>query len=331
MRVAANRMWNASDKGHHRAGGEEVAHRERENARDARWSRAAAAMVGVPGVGDVLTRRRTGGTLDGGEIPRGQEPPGLGGGVTTMTRTDLRDRGWAGGRSMLPTLVFVAACSPTSPSVRNSIPTRSDCWQQQPTASLVSTGALAVDMGPNDRLEVSVAENPRDEDAFEGDSLVLRVRRSQDSEPLKMDFVSTYGQFELSLFDFTGDGIPEIILVTGMGRGTDVRSERLQVFDCASGNLERILVQPVSAFTSSCSHWSYERSIWVNFKRETRVLRLIQVRDEPVDPPLEDYPADAVLDFAYDHRAKVMKQTNDLLDDRPFMRPAAAAGASGRR
>jgi len=72
------------------------------------------------------------------------------------------------------------------------------------------------------------------EDAFPEDYFVLHMysldkegRRNVDLGSI--DFSSSYGEFKLQLFDLTGDGIEEFILIRGEGRGTSARKEYLEI------------------------------------------------------------------------------------------------------
>jgi len=56
------------------------------------------------------------------------------------------------------------------------------------------------------------------------------VTSERPSVNVQHDFVSTYDRYRVDVIDLTGDGIEEIVLVSGFGRGTSVRKEYLEVF-----------------------------------------------------------------------------------------------------
>jgi hypothetical protein len=213
---------------------------------------------------------------------------------------------------MLVVLVLGSSCLRSTVAVGDDATVASHSRSAQVLASLSVTGELEVGAGSSGRqLRVSVVADPEGASLFPEDNFTLRVHPpDQALEPLVMSFVSTYGLFELGVFDLTNDQVPDIILVTGVGRGTSVRGEILRVFDCASGTFHVILEEGVSGWFGSSAHWSYQRSILTRVAGNTSLLRLVLEHDIPGQSRLEDVtflPADSVRDYAYDRQAKQMK------------------------
>ena len=110
-------------------------------------------------------------------------------------------------------------------------------------------------------FEVSVTNiTPADagDQYFEGALLSLR----QSSNGVLMAehrFQSSYDIFRLDLIDLTLDGQPEHVLVTGIGRGTSVRAEWLEVLEVYDGAFRTVLKTPCSGFFGSGATWEYRR------------------------------------------------------------------------
>jgi hypothetical protein len=120
-------------------------------------------------------------------------------------------------------------------------------------------------------FELSFAETPQrksfivrvDHDsnyhgAFPEDQFVLQIYSpSATTKPILIHrFTSSYMEFDLKAEDLTGDGIEELILIQGVGRGSNVRSEKLIVFQWKGSNLIQILSMPFSGFCG-VNHWTY--------------------------------------------------------------------------
>ena len=103
-------------------------------------------------------------------------------------------------------------------------------------------------------------ETPKEGDAgFAGDHLVIHIRSPKDAELGAHTFVTSYGKFSLDLIDLDDDGEVECVVVSGMGRGTGVRSESLQVLCLGKGVLHARLSTPYSAYFGSGAWWGYKR------------------------------------------------------------------------
>jgi len=148
-------------------------------------------------------------------------------------------------------------------------------FRSRPTAGAPATRGVSAVCAIRDRGRVSLAPTdarpawtvtlePDEEPepwGFAADFHRLVIRRPEGA-PIVHRFVSTYGKATLHLRDLTGDGREELVLRTGMGRGTDVRSERIEVFGVGDGRLESLLTAPVSGWFSGArefgiGHWEY--------------------------------------------------------------------------
>jgi hypothetical protein len=104
--------------------------------------------------------------------------------------------------------------------------------------------------------DVSLDNNCPD---FPGDCMILSVYadRSVDHPLATMKFTSSYGFFDLSIVDVTGNGQGDFFLITGEGHGTDVRAETLNVYERNGDSFKKILSTPVSDYFG-VDRWWYE-------------------------------------------------------------------------
>jgi len=93
---------------------------------------------------------------------------------------------------------------------------------------------------------------------FPEDHFVLSIHRPPDMPKSVLDyrFASSYMDYQIKTVDLTGDGIEEIIMITGFGRGTMVRKETLKVFQWNQTHLSKLLSVP---FSDPC--WTYKLEI----------------------------------------------------------------------
>ncbi len=87
--------------------------------------------------------------------------------------------------------------------------------------------------------------------------LSVYAGRSVDHPLATMKFTSSYGFFDLSIVDATGDGQGEFFLITGEGHGTDVRAETLNVYERNGGSFKKILSTSISDYFG-VDRWWYE-------------------------------------------------------------------------
>ena len=93
-------------------------------------------------------------------------------------------------------------------------------------------------------------------------------------------FSSTYGKFELSVIDITGDGNEEFILIQGNGRGTNARQENVIVLKRSGQSLTQILNEPRSDYFGSGKLWWYQHRFIS--KASDTVLQLV-LENDPID------------------------------------------------
>jgi hypothetical protein len=94
--------------------------------------------------------------------------------------------------------------------------------------------------------------------AFPEDHFVLSIHRPPDRPKSVLDqrFVSSYMDYQAKAVDLTGDGVEEIIMITGTGRGTMVRRETLRGLQWNQAHLSTLLSVP---FSDPC--WNYKLEI----------------------------------------------------------------------
>lgn len=131
-------------------------------------------------------------------------------------------------------------------------------------------------------------------------------------KPLRTSLTSSYGLFRIFLADLTGDGVEEIVTITGEGSGTSARVEYLVVNQWAGSTLRQLLRTEVSEFFGPMEKWWYEP----RFARDvdTQRIRLsLQLRHEPpTDNPLtvpDLIPKLRRIAFEYDAATQTLKAT----------------------
>jgi len=136
------------------------------------------------------------------------------------------------------------------------------------------------------------------------DHFILRVYSGADpsSALAEYRFASTYMRVEVLLADLDNDEVKEVLLIRGEGRGTNVRTESLEVHHWNGASLEMMISVPVSGFFGA-GRWWYEPSV-VDVNRDgVEDLRLVRHSD-PIDASqLNDptlIPDDAVLEYVFD-------------------------------
>lgn len=143
------------------------------------------------------------------------------------------------------------------------------------------------------------------------DNFVLEVLASRTaSTPLaRMNFHSTYGFFDLSLVDLTGDGVEEFVLVTGQGRGTNIREETLEVWKREGKSFKSLLEEKVSAPCGVSCNWTYEREFVLVDKNPISRLRLIRKTTGTIESwEHGEIPKEELLEYAYDATSGVMNR-----------------------
>ena len=145
--------------------------------------------------------------------------------------------------------------------------------------------------------------------AFPEDQFVLQIfSPATKTRPLiSYQFTSSYMEFDLKAEDLTGDGIEELILIQGFGRGSNVRSEKLNVFRWNGGILQSILRVPFSGFCG-VNAWTYS----LNFPKEKQngkthlVIKLSQIPEAGGLCGSDLLPKYAYKEFCWDENKKLM-------------------------
>lgn len=136
-------------------------------------------------------------------------------------------------------------------------------------------------------------------------------RRAKDLT--EMAFTSSYGDFELRLADATHDGIEDIILIRGEGRGTSAREEHLEIYKWNNKRLKKIFKIQISGYYGSGLHWHYAISNLNN--PNLRVQLLFKFDGITPDAQLELLPEIRSAEIIYDPKSgkmimkKIKRQT----------------------
>jgi hypothetical protein len=156
-------------------------------------------------------------------------------------------------------------------------------------------------------VEVSRDESGTPE--FPDDYLILRVFSEEEAtEPIAaMKFVSTYGKFQLTLVDVTGDGREEYLLTTGTCHGTNCREETLTVWRLRQKGFDSILSVPTSGYCGR-RRWWYEQQFPILKGHSTRTVRLVLHYDKGDDPICDPagIPKSTLREYSFDQRSAKM-------------------------
>ena len=119
-------------------------------------------------------------------------------------------------------------------------------------------GALPVKLSNQSAVTLSVSLNPAMQaDSWPEDHLILNVDFAGQQQDAALRFQSSYGTFQIELVDLDGDGLEEIILVKGDGRGTSVRCESLNIYRLKGEIIAPIASVPLSGYAGSGHPWNF--------------------------------------------------------------------------
>ena len=90
------------------------------------------------------------------------------------------------------------------------------------------------------------------------DDFVLSLRATRPRINTKFRFKSAYQVYHMDLIDLTGDGIEEVVLVSGIGRGTSVTKEYLEVYQIRGRALKLLGRTAYSGYFAEASRWWYD-------------------------------------------------------------------------
>ena len=128
-------------------------------------------------------------------------------------------------------------------------------------------------------IDLSIGlDDAQKSDSFAEDHFILRLKAGTDPE-VKLPFSSTYGMFSVYYTDVTGDGIEDLVLITGQGRGTNARSERLDVFRVEKQGVKRVLSTPYSGPIGPSGTWSYSLEMKSHGDWQIHLKKTVEVND----------------------------------------------------
>jgi hypothetical protein len=219
----------------------------------------------------------------------------------------------------------------------------------QPSFTLVGIGKLILPI-PQRKLQW-VIEIAYDAPVEFQENFTLKLYKSQSptEKPIEKHFYSSYGGFELNLFDLTGDFIPEFILTTGEGHGTGVRSENLEVLAVRGDAFKSLLRVQTSAHCGYGCYWRYTHEIAIRSSSYKPKLTVAPHRgmpfvmcltlhyEHPYPEPGDSaaVPKESVKDFEYDSQTDTMKLVNweirSQLPPNPRVHPIPHGGDASAR
>jgi hypothetical protein len=119
--------------------------------------------------------------------------------------------------------------------------------------------------GSLERIEVEQMDDNTctAKDIWLGDGFTLKIEPHENKSfvPIEEEFISSYGMFTLEIYDLFHDNKGEIFLVYGIGRGTEVRGEILEIYKLENGKLITIFKSGISGFIYPGGHWQSRYSV----------------------------------------------------------------------
>ena len=114
--------------------------------------------------------------------------------------------------------------------------------------------------GSHHALKVTISEDDSKQVCdWPGDCLKLVIRNGKDEAIMaQYQFESSYGNWVLYVYDVTGDGEEEYILITGKNHGTSVVEESIHVLSRIGSSFIEILDTPISGYAGSINAWVYD-------------------------------------------------------------------------
>lgn len=95
-----------------------------------------------------------------------------------------------------------------------------------------------------------------------GDCYLIKFNNTRENNSIaELRFDSSYGSFDAGFVDLTGDAVEELLLISGKGHGTGVRSELLTIYQLKKTRLEKIIEIPVSNYFGPGVLWWYRISL----------------------------------------------------------------------
>ena len=187
------------------------------------------------------------------------------------------------------------------------------CSQQleQPIAVLGVSRVAYPDTPQRKGFVLDVHHDDECKEYFKDDCFELTLSRGKGSTEQVLGtkkFESSYGYFDLRFSDLTGDGIEELVLVTGKGHGTQARINTLEVWRLTNGSFETILSVPASGNWGIGRHWWYETEFADVDGNRIPDLRLV-LKVDPVpeaDDDTSGIPTAKVLEYTFDSKARAM-------------------------
>lgn len=121
---------------------------------------------------------------------------------------------------------------------------------------------------------------------WRGDCYLIKFIDTKNNNSIaELRFNSSYGFFDVGFIDLTGDTVEELLLISGKGHGTNVRNEKLSIYQFKNANLEKIFEIPVSDYFGPGVRWWYKISLIDDKQNKGKYLYL-----ELDYSPYEDNP-----------------------------------------
>ena len=153
-------------------------------------------------------------------------------------------------RNLIVLLVFLHICQD------------SDAAANRPLLSITNKQVdekTSISFPPHGRCSIVVKSvELKGDQAFVGDGYLLTISDASGKVIASHSFQSTYAAFHLDVIDLDANRTPEFVLVTGAGRGTNSRIERLEVFSIYNRRFHERLSTPYSAPYGSLGHWQFK-------------------------------------------------------------------------
>lgn len=118
-----------------------------------------------------------------------------------------------------------------------------------------SRATVPIGGGRTMTVKILSDEEVNEATSFYEDYFVLRCSTT-DGHEIAKKVRSSYGRIRLDIVDLDGDASPELVLITGRGRGC-VRSEEMRVLSFKGEQLETRLNAPYSGYFGPGATWNY--------------------------------------------------------------------------
>lgn len=123
-----------------------------------------------------------------------------------------------------------------------------------------------------------------------GDCYLIKFIDTKNNNSIAdLRFNSSYGFFYAGFVDLTGDTVEELLLISGKGHGTSVRSEKLSIYQFKNATIEKIYEIPISDYFGPGVRWWYKIS-FIDDKQNKEKYLFLELDNSPYEGNPIAYP-----------------------------------------